>query len=391
MKINNFKLIKENDWIKVQADILWREKNFETAYFAIPAEFIDEIDISCADNFLIALMLLAIKNNEDIYVEGAGVSKSLVKNLYNILFPALYKMGCGTGNTKIYADFVENDDQARGSDGATGISMGVDSFYSILKYKNYDCSPVKTVLYIQQLYTNSLVFDDNIQQIFNIRKQVADKLNIKFIPVLTNMRFILDKEFVFTQYHAFCHLSAALTLKSISCYYYATGFSKKEMKLCFDDTAYYDDIISSALSHKNFMMKMSGEEVTRYQKTELISNNIVVQEYLDVCLKNEEFSNRKYLNCSLCHKCVRTLATLEVLERLSDFKNVFDIELYNKNRRNVWGEMAYRKIVMKDVFAKEILANAKKANLKLPMSRWFKFFCIGIHNQFEKIKGKFKA
>ncbi len=391
MDIKNLKILNENNWTKLQADITWGKENFETAYFAIPTVNLNEFDINCADNFLIGLMLLGIKYDEDINIYGASISKSLVENIYDILLPAFAKMGCGTGKTRIFTDSIQNNDQVRGSDTATGISMGVDSFYSIIKNKNNSVNAVNTVLYVQQLYSDSLQYGENIKNIFDMRENVAAGLNLKFIPMLTNLRYILDKEFVFTQYHAFCHLGAALTIKSISCYYYATGFDKKEMKLCFDDTAYYDDVISNAIAHQNFIMKMSGDEVTRYEKTKLIADNFVVQKYLDVCLKNEEHFNRKYRNCSLCHKCVRTLATLEVLGKISNFENVFDLDLYKKSRSTVWGELEYRKIIMKDVFAKEIFDNAKKENLKLPLSRWCTFFSIGIHNQYSKIKNKFKG
>lgn len=385
MIISNFKLVKENNWSKIQADVSWAN-NSETAYFAVPSEFTYELDISCADSFIIGLMLLAIKYDEDILVEGASVSKTLVENIYNILLPVLTKMGCGTGKTKIHGNFFEFDDQIRGKSGATGISMGVDSFYAILKNKENKLCPVNTVLYINQQSGHTLEIEPLVQEIFDIRKNVSEGLKLRFIPIITNLRYILDKEFIFNQYHAYCHLGAANTIKSISTYYYATGFAKHDMKLCFDDTAYYDDFISTALKHKNFAMKMSGSEVKRTEKTEFISNNKVVQENIDVCLKFEERDLREKLNCSKCAKCIRTLTTLEILGKISEFQYVFDLDIYYKNHNKIWGSIVYKKYVMKDVFAKEIINLAKKRGFKLPISRWGYFMLIGIENQINKLK-----
>lgn len=385
MEIKNIKILEENNWTKVQADITWGDDNSETAFFAAPSNLSNELDICCADNFLVGLMLIAINRDEDIHVQGAGVSKILIKNIQNILIPTLAKMKCGTGKTKIYSKFVESENQIRGNDGATGISLGVDSFYSILKYIEDKTKPINTVLYVHQVQDDIITIDKGVQERFDTRKKVADGLSLKFIPIVTNLQQILDKEFVFTQYHTFCHLASAMSIKSIAYYYYATGFSLKEMRLCFDDTAYYDNIITQVIRHNNFSMEMSGDEVTRFEKTELISRDTIVQKFLDVCLKVDDYDMREKTNCSVCHKCTRTLATLEVLGNVSKFEETFDLKLYNKTRYKAWGDLQYRKVIMKDEFALEIFQKAKSANLKLPLLRWMEFFRIGIHNQFYKI------
>lgn len=381
MEIKNFDIVKENGWTKIQADVAWGENNYETAYFAVPNNLSDELDITCADNFLVGLMLLAIKSDEDIYIYGASVSKTLVDNIYNFLMPALTQMGCGTGKTKIYADILETQDQPRGFRGATGISMGVDSFYAILKYKDSD-KPIDTVLYIAA----PGIDEENI----NLRKNVADELHFRFIQVTSNLVEILDTKFIFSQYHTFYHLAAVLSLKSIGYYYYATADPISVMKLSFDYSSNYDYITSQAISHNNFQMKMAGEDVTRFEKTQMISSNTIVQNNLDVCFNFKERNKRKYLNCSYCSKCNRTLATLEVLGCISMFDKVFDLDLYYKNRSRAWGQLEYNRIIMKKSIGKKLIFEAKKSGLKLPKGRWIVFFTIGIKNQFAKVKKLFK-
>lgn len=391
MKLTNMNIVEINGWAKIRVDVSWKNNEAQEVFFAVPVQFMDKLDVEWADNFVIGLMLLAIKNGEDIIVENAKVSKTLRENLEKHLFPIFEKMNCGSNNTQIICDCKSEHDQIRGQTVATGISLGVDSFYSILKYQDVKENPINCVLYIKQVTGTTCILDSRQKYEINKRKEVASQLGIEYIPILSNLRSIVDSEFVFSQYHTFAHLSAAITIKTISCYYYATGFSKKEMQLNFSDTAYYDNYIQNIVCHKFFIMRMAGSDVSRFQKTELIQDNQIVQNYLEVCLepKFEENVNHVELrsqNCTRCHKCNRTLATLDVLNSISHFSSVFDTHYYKVNRWRVWGEIEYRRLVMKDEFSVEILNKAKEKKLNIPKTRWVYFIFIGIRNQYNKIK-----
>lgn len=384
MRIENIELIEINNWVKIKADVVWGENNQKEVFYAVPKQFRNRLDGEFADNFIVGLLLLAVNHNENIIINNAKVSPTLKNNIETKLIPILAQMKCGNNKTRIIANKDNSVDQQRGQDAGTGISLGVDSFYSILQYKNDKKMPVKCVLYIKQITSLPWKIDNFTYEGINKRKEAADKLGLEFIPMLSNLRSIVDTEFVFSQYHTFAHLSAALTIKSVGCYYYATGFSEHEMQLCLNDTAYYDNHIQNSIKHKNFVMKMAGENVTRFEKTQIIKDNKVVQDYLEVCLY-PLISENRVDNCTKCHKCNRTLTTLEVLDSLSEFDSVFNLDFYVKNRGRAWGEVEYGKIIMKDEFSIEISRKAMEAKVDLPLSRWYFFVMIGIRNQLNKL------
>ena len=308
------------------------------------------------------------------------------------MIPAFAKMGNGTGKTKIIADKIKRETDNSAKIGTTGISLGVDSFYSILtniEDKNKE-KPINAVYlhYNTEFLENTDIND--INKIIKPKKEVAEKLGLNFILVISNITYLFNNEFVFEQYHTFYNLGLINALKShIGYFYYATAYSEKEMKLTFLTAGYYDNITRKAISYNEFTMFSSGGEVTRAEKTEYIADNETVQNYLDVCLHNA-LPNYDYLNCSNCKKCIRTMTTLDVLGKLSLFDKVFDIKMYNKNKKPYWGNILYHHYIMKDILASEIIDLTKEHKYKIPKSSWFYFFRIGIKNQFDKIKRVFK-
>ena len=41
-------------------------------------------------------------------------------------------------------------------------------------------------------------------------------------------------------------------------------------------------------------------------------------------------------NCGVCEKCLRTLLAIDAANKLDNFRAVFDIDAYNKNRVNAY-------------------------------------------------------
>jgi hypothetical protein len=95
---------------------LSRKTGTEPVFIAVPDKYKDYLDPHCADPFVLAFLLLACKNDEDIIIEDGFVSEELAFNIESILFPLLVKMGCGKGKTKIIhnAQFVPLSDSLGG-------------------------------------------------------------------------------------------------------------------------------------------------------------------------------------------------------------------------------------------------------------------------------------
>lgn len=220
------------------------------------------------------------------------------------------------------------------------------------------------------------------------RKKVscAKQMGFELIPIVSNIRSILEKEFAFEQIHTFCHLSYAMFLRGgIAKYYYASGYKDADFKLSLKDSSCYDRIIAQTIHYPGFTMISSGSDISRTQKTVYIKSDKTIQQNLCVCLTPNYENEAKNVNCSQCGKCIRTMTTLDVLGALDLFSNQFDTEYYKKNKAKCWGDILYRKTIMHDPLAKEILEEASSRKINLPIGTYYHFIKKGVINQIEKL------
>ncbi len=386
MQIKKIEKLQTEGWTRLKANISWGNNQNYDVFFAVPSEFSDSIDINSADPFVMAFIQIAAKYNENIEVWDAGVSNELAHNIEEKLIPVLAQMGCGNGNTKVLASEYRIPIDSK-KIAATGISLGIDSFYSIvtnLPAEN-EALPINAVVYIYQVDAWENFDISDLHKLLKNQRKVADGYKLKLIPIVTNVRCVMETELIFSQFHTFSDMGSVAALrKLIGNYYYATGYSYDEMALRFSDSGSYENIIQDVFSFDGFKMLSAGAEVTRFEKTKVLSTNTVVRSYLDVCYHDKE-NKTKYLNCSSCAKCIRTMTTLDVIGKLEDFGNVFDTELYNKSKSKYWADVKYRKIIGKNPLSIEICDAAKKAGYHIPIMHWFYFIKIGIRNQIAKI------
>ena len=102
---------------------------------------------------------------------------------------------------------------------------------------------------------------------------------------------------------------------------------------------------------------ISNPEMTRIDKTKYIINDGLAQNYLYVCWKelivnrwpNSQIAKIKdrYLNCSRCDKCQRTLLAIDLLGKLPLFEKVFDVSYWNS---------------VKDSYIAKVLINKEKSS-----------------------------
>ncbi len=384
MIIKDFQIHSAGSWTTEEAMIVCNSYTGRV-FFSIPQEFENIICCTNADAFLVAFVPIAAYLNENIIIEGRPVSERLKTNIETILLPAFRQMGCGSKSIMIISETT--DEPARGTKGASGISLGIDCFYSLLSENaiQYVISLIDSPKWEET--DNRLCSDLFVKK----RQKVADELEKTYIPIVSNVKsFYLELAHLhFEQVHTFCHLSCPMILSNgIHDYYYSTGYSNRENRLDFSDTSHYDYLISEVINYPGFRMHTSGAEKTRFQKTSFIADNQLVKKHLEVCYFSKKRTQEKYINCTKCDKCIRTASTLEVLGELDKYSTVFDTKLYQKQRSKHWGHIRYSACIIKDVFAKEILQEAKVRSFHLSADSWFFFFKEGIENQLRKIKRK---
>ena len=384
MIIKDFQIHSAGGWTTEEATIACNSYTGRV-FFSVPQEYENIICRTNADAFLVAFIPIAAYINEDIIIEGRPVSERLKTNIETILLPAFRQMGCGGKSIMIKSETT--DESTRGTKGASGISLGIDCFYSLLSEKGiqYVISLIDSPKW--EMADNRLCSDLFVKK----RHKIAGELDKTYIPIASNVKSFYQElaHLHFEQVHTFCHLACPMILlDGIHDYYYSTGYSNQENRLDFSDTSHYDYLISEVINYPSFRMHTSGAEKTRFQKTSFIADNQLAKKYLEVCYFSKKRMQEKYINCTKCNKCIRTACTLEVLGELDKFSIAFDTELYQKQRSKHWGHIRYSAYIIKDVFAKEILQEAKVRSFHLPADSWLFFFREGIENQIRKIKRK---
>ena len=93
--------------------------------------------------------------------------------------------------------------------------------------------------------------------------------------------------------------------------------------------------LAYTLSVPGIEIKICGLDIRRENKVKALSEFDIAQKYLRVCVKSAR-------NCNICFKCIRTLLEIDMIGKLEEYRDVFDIEFYLKHRVDIY----FSKMVM---------------------------------------------
>jgi len=102
--------------------------------------------------------------------------------------------------------------------------------------------------------------------------------------------------------------------------------------------------------------------IGRLEKSEIISEIPDTWNFLEVCVPPPKLPQEAG-NCGQCFKCARQALIFDAMGKLECYKNVFDLERYQKSRSCYWLRMHD---VSSDVFAEKILNYTRETNFHLP-------------------------
>jgi hypothetical protein len=279
---------------------------------------------------LVGLLPYAMRNQLDIELL-APVSSDLLHNIELVLIPHLVKFDDRLHHTKIHAHQLDVTGTENAGAVGTGISLGVDSFFTIAQYANSKHSDFRlTHLFVEQvgdLFANRLStkHQRNVNQ--ETVDDVADALNLPVIYGYSNIRqlFRMNHQHTHT-YTAMFHIH--MMAKLWSSYLYSSGVDFSHFNLAASstaDAAYHELLSLQALSTRSLQLFSGGVSSDRVEKTKELASNELAQKYLRVCLVQES-------NCMKCEKCRRTLLTIDMQGHLDKFQDAFDIPFYRNNR-----------------------------------------------------------
>ena len=294
-----------------------------------------------SDYALLGMLGYALRNRHDI-ICAAPVTEELLYKVKEVLIPALVRSDQRNYPVKIQAEIAPPLDKlpvakaARGGVG-TGLSCGVDSFHAVLKHLNSDYpSQNLTHLCVYNIGSiNSCYGEENIarvkQKVFARTAAATAEMNMPLVKLESNFQDAVPQNHYLS--HTYMDALAIYALQKLwRVYYYASAYFVGNFSLerNFDSApAHFEIFLLDCFSTSNLKIFSEACQVDRNDKINFIADSPLAQKYLHVCTRLET-------NCGVCEKCLRTLLAIDAANKLDNFRAVFDIDAYNKNRVNAY-------------------------------------------------------
>lgn len=377
--INKPSIIKKDDRIRFQSRIVDEAQRIDADIWYETADSNEDcFDDSNADGFLVLMLLSSAKNQQDIIVK-ASVSEKLLYGVSNYVYPILLTAYNKEKGGRIMPEIISKREY-RPTAVATGCSLGVDSFSSILHHIGPDCLDNYALTHLTYFNVGAMgsTCDDGTESSFfkdlGMICKFAEIINLPVIWVNSNVHQLF-RGFSFNASHTFRNMSVVLSLPNLfEKYYYASGFCFNDYKIDRKDLGKFEDVILSHLCTETTSLYSDDATLTRFQKTDFIKDSELVQKHLYVCLKEqiknddkdapEVFNSSKTMNCSRCEKCLRTLLALDILGVLPSFGGIFDINYYYHIKPFFIAKVISQRV--KSEYYKDLMYNMKSRSFRIP-------------------------
>lgn len=285
----------------------------QEVFFAYPEKYFDYIPVS-ADAFFPAILIPAMLSGQQLDIKAPLSAKmrknqNTIQSVFTSWYPDDFK------HIKITAGEYIEDVPEKMKPNATFFSLGVDSTYSMLKHRPpHTYSPDKRVsclVYMKGLELPLSIYSKGQDQaVIQDIRQVALHYDLDLIVGETNLRDVFP--LVWEQYYSGPGLAATALSLSL-------GFSN----IYIPSSHSYADLApnpSSPLvdylwSNEHVSIVHDGAETQRARKiANVIAHDAFALNNLRVCVNNEGGN----YNCGRCWKCIRTMVTLKIINRLND-------------------------------------------------------------------------
>jgi hypothetical protein len=339
-------------------------------WFEVEQKYEEYLCHERADAFLLVILPYAMEKQLNIESE-ADISEQLFYQISTFFTVSMAKYVPGYNNIKITANLNSKHLPCANAVG-TGLSCGVDSFYSI--YTNLKGAAKGfnlTHLTFFNVGSHGDKGGDTARALFKERikasKTCADELGFDLLWVDSNISEFLNISFVAT--HTYRSFSAVLALqKFFKTYYYSSGYPVNEFSLTKGElsSAYYDLLSAPCFSNENTTFYITGIERERIEKIEEITEYPPTYKHLNVCVIGST-------NCSCCEKCVRTLLSLYAIGKLDLYKDVFNLESFYQNISRHLAWLISKKGI---TYYDEIINRLRTEKINIPIKSRTKAFFI---------------
>jgi hypothetical protein len=330
LKIDNLRRTKQDGRPGVAADISWEDcdRTPYTLYFETDADFAD--DLTCNPHaFLVGALPPAMHYGEKRIALNHEICPELYEGLVNAMqwvrrwfYPPKQDI------VKIEAPISKKIEYRNKIDRAgLFFSGGIDA-YSSFYGNRMRFAPEHPYAIKDGLLVYGLEIYDPIafNYVYENLRQATGELGITLIPVYTNLYLEFREEDTLNDFSFWINELMGATFAAI-----AHAFSQRLSVVSIAsnaDIAHLSPWGSHPLLDTNYSscdlkIRHDGANRTRFEKTQLISNQDVPLKYLRVCnLINTYTSDTQ--NCGVCAKCVKTklaLLALGALDKTTVFEN----------------------------------------------------------------------
>lgn len=352
----------------------------DVLYYEVDEKYEKYLCDDRADAFVLGLLHSAMYNGEDI-ICNCGVSERLLFQVKMYYIPIVSKNMKDLHLVDLVAQSLPMLEGSAGAVG-TGLSGGVDSFYTIARYNDPELGSNRlTHLLFNNIFTadvdESRIRAQHAKDVEE-KRQIAREIGLEYIDMYTNLYAFYRHPGVFVHYFAMQYASAVMALgKLFKVFYFSSSYSLEKFSLDYKkvpSSGPFDLFSLKSATTDTLAFYSAGTEVTRYEKMQYFVDNAVAQRHLQVCGYNQDYGGHERkletLNCGSCMKCSRAIVTLMLLGAFEKYAHLFDLSRYKKGvSRFVGRELAGDK----GAFVADVLFALKNQNKLTPAVRIWRF------------------
>ena len=334
---------------------VWRERGGEL-WFRVPTEYAEYLTPERSDAFVVAMLWYAMLTGSDIEFE-TPMSKRLHAGLTERLMPVLVAVDAAA--VRLVGPVSEEALPCAGAVG-TGMSCGVDSFYTMVSHGADLEEPLTHLTHysdgniippgstdVEGTYAK---LEETIAAELRKAEKVAEGAGLPLVPVRTN----LDRDFyrggqIYTAMYR--HLACTLAVGRLFGTYLSSssGHGADLGAKLIAPTQNYERLICGSCRTES-LAYVSSDDVSRMEKLKAVADNPLFQRYASVCFND--------CACGECIGCWKTLFPLDILGKLDRFGGLYDLKRYYAHREEyvrefvkyaTWPQLASVKVTLEQI------------------------------------------
>lgn len=315
-------------------------------------EFSDYLCDDRVDAFFIICLYKAIKEGYNIKSK-IPVSERIyyqANNYLNKMYAETFKKN----PVQIDVPLITSSLPCRNAVG-TGISMGVDSLYTIATHSDFNpqCPNSYKVSHLVLMNAGAFISskeggDMTFIKTIEKARSFSKEFGYSFVKIDTNILDFIP--YWQMEWHGIVNGSIILTLQKLfSIYYSSSSYKFSEFKFNPKDLSQAELFNLMVLTTDTTRFYSTGGDVLRIDKVKTLTQWPPSYDYLQVCAYYAH-------NCSNynCQKCGRTMVEIDAFDALEHYEKSFDIKRYKENPWKYIYYMYGRKVIMKDHYVNEM-------------------------------------